>query len=153
MERKNRILVDISCTMLIDTGIAKNFWAGVVNTAFYVINRCLIRFILEKTPYDLLTKRKSKMSYLKYFGCKCFILKNRNNDQGKFGLISDEGTFVSYYSNSKAYSLFNKRTQCIEEDVHMVFNEVGSLCEGHVYDDVDLEDLLQAPGNSASGEK
>lgn len=86
MEMKNRILVDITRTILIDVGIDKNFWTKAINTTCYVINRCLIRSILEKTPYEFMTKRKPKMSYIKSFSCICFILNNRKKDLEKFDL-------------------------------------------------------------------
>ena len=55
------------------------------------------------------------------------MLNNGNNDLGKFDPTSDERVFVGYSSSSKAYRIFNKRTQCIEESIHVVFDEDGSL--------------------------
>ncbi|XP_070013631.1 secreted RxLR effector protein 161-like [Nicotiana tabacum] len=43
-------------TMLIDSGIAKYFWAKAVNTACYLVNRCMIRSLLNKTSYKLLKR-------------------------------------------------------------------------------------------------
>lgn len=80
VERKNKTLVDITRTTLIDAKITQNFWDEVVNTTFHEINRCLIRFIIDKTPYKLMTKRKPKLSYLKSFGRKCFVLNNGKNN-------------------------------------------------------------------------
>lgn len=34
MERKNRTMVDIARTILIDSGLPKNFWAEAMNTAY-----------------------------------------------------------------------------------------------------------------------
>ncbi|XP_070011457.1 uncharacterized protein [Nicotiana sylvestris] len=36
-ERKNRTLEDMTWTMLVDNGIAKNFWVKAINTAFYLV--------------------------------------------------------------------------------------------------------------------
>lgn len=33
-----------------------------------------------------------------------------------FDTKSDEGIFLDYYSHSKAYKVYNKRTLCIEEN-------------------------------------
>jgi len=44
VERKNKTLEDV----LIASGLAKNFWAEVLNTSCYIINRCMIRPILNK---------------------------------------------------------------------------------------------------------
>ncbi|XP_015162449.1 uncharacterized protein [Solanum tuberosum] len=94
VERKNRTLVDIARTMLIDSGLAINFWSEVVNTTCYVTNRCLMRSVLKKTPYELLNGRKPSLSHLKAFGCKCVVLNNGKDDLGKFDPKSDEGKFV-----------------------------------------------------------
>lgn len=83
-EWKNQTLVDIARTILVDARTSKSFWVEVVNTACYVINRCLIKSTLEKTPCEILNKRKSKLSHLKVFGCKCFVLNNKKGDPGKF---------------------------------------------------------------------
>ncbi|XP_070004878.1 retrovirus-related Pol polyprotein from transposon TNT 1-94 [Nicotiana sylvestris] len=42
VERKNRTLEEMARTMLIDSGVAKNFWVEAVNTACYLVNRCMI---------------------------------------------------------------------------------------------------------------
>ena len=45
----------------------------------------------------------------------------------KFDPRSDERVFVGYSSSSKTYRVFNKRTQCIEESIYVVFDEDGNL--------------------------
>ncbi|KAH0682508.1 hypothetical protein KY290_023330 [Solanum tuberosum] len=128
VERKNRTLIDIARTMLIESNLPQNFWAEVVNIACYVTNMCLIRSLLKKTPYELLNNKKPKLNYLRAFGCKCFVLNNCKDDLGKFDPRSDK-VFVGYSSFIKAYRVFNKRTLCIEESVHS--NEVnGPEVEG-----------------------
>jgi len=54
---------------------------------------------------------------------------------GKFDLRSDEAIFLGYSSHSKAYKAFNKRTLCVEESVHMLFDEINSLVEIDANDD------------------
>ncbi|XP_069148230.1 uncharacterized protein [Solanum lycopersicum] len=58
---------------------------------------------------------------------KMFVLNNGKDDLGKSDLRSDEGVFVGYSSSSKAYRIFNKITQCIEESIHVVFDEDENL--------------------------
>lgn len=43
VETKNRPLVEIVRTILINLQLAVNFWANAVNTPCYMTNRCLIR--------------------------------------------------------------------------------------------------------------
>ena len=131
VERKNRTLEDMSRTMLLENGLPKYFWAEAVNTANYILNRCLIRPILKKTPYELFRGRKPQISYFKPFGCNCFVHNNGKDNLGKFDARSDPAIFLGYALNSKAYRIFNKRTKVVEESIHVIFDEKdnGALSE------------------------
>ncbi|KEH19416.1 hypothetical protein MTR_8g058870 [Medicago truncatula] len=45
---------------------------------------------------------------------------------GKFDAKVDDGIFLGYSSNSKAYRVFNKRTLTVEESIHVAFDEKPS---------------------------
>jgi len=45
-------------TMINENSLPKYFWANVVNTTCYMLNRVLIRPILKKTPYELFKGRR-----------------------------------------------------------------------------------------------
>jgi hypothetical protein len=82
-------------------------------------------------------ERKNTQYWLfKVFGCKCFILNDKDN-LGKFDVKSDEGIFLGYSMNSKAYRVNNKRSLTIEESIHVVFDEVDSLMPKNIDDDDD----------------
>ncbi|KAK2363148.1 cysteine-rich RECEPTOR kinase [Trifolium repens] len=121
VERKNRILEELARTML--SGLPKYFWADAISAASYVLNRAIIRPILDKTPYEILKGRKPNLSHLRSFGCKCFILNNGKENLGKFDPKADEGIFLGYSLSSKAYRVYNKRLQIVEESVHVNFDE------------------------------
>ena len=108
--------------MLNENNLPKYFWAEVVNTSCYVLNRILLRLILKKTPYELWKNKKSNISYFKIFGCKCFILNTKDN-LGKFDAKSDVGIFIGYSTSSKTFRVFNKRTMVVEESIHVIFYE------------------------------
>jgi len=95
----------------------------------------MIRPILNKTPYELLKGRKPNIMNLRVFGCKCYVHNNGKESLGKFDPRSDEAIFVGYSSHSKAYKVFNKRTLCVEESVHVLFDESNSLVEHDVQDE------------------
>ncbi|XP_070008258.1 uncharacterized protein [Nicotiana sylvestris] len=145
VERKNRTLEEMERTMLIDCGIAKNFWAEAVNTACYLVNRCMIRSLLNKNPYELLNGRMPKLNHLRTFGYKCYVLNNGKDQLGKFDAKSYGRIFLGYSSQSKAYKIYNKRTQCVEESVHVIFDESYPSCEKSAEEDQDGEPLL-VPG-------
>ena len=123
VERKNRILEELARTMLNEGNLPKYFWADAINTACYVMNRVLIRPILDKTPYELLRGRKPNDSHVHVFRCKCYILNNSRDNLGKFDAKAEEGIFLGYSQSSKAYRVYNKRFIIVEESVHVTFDE------------------------------
>ncbi|XP_015075493.1 uncharacterized protein LOC107019547 [Solanum pennellii] len=114
VERKNRTLVNIARTMIIESNLPQGFRAEAVNTACHVTNRCLIRSLLNKTPYELLNHRKPMLSYLRAFGCKCFVLNNGKDDLGKFDPRNDEGVLKSDASNDEDELIKRFNSQKIE---------------------------------------
>ncbi|XP_070008194.1 uncharacterized protein [Nicotiana sylvestris] len=96
---------------------------------------CMTRPHVEKTLYELLKGRKSNISHLRAFGSKCFVHNNGNDSLGKFDPRSDEGVFLGYSSHRKAYKMYNKRTLCGEESVHMVFDETNILSKRQEHED------------------
>nr|GEV03589.1 hypothetical protein [Tanacetum cinerariifolium] len=56
------------------------------------------------------------------FGCPVTIL-NTKDHLGKFDGKADEGFFVRYSLNSKAFRVFNNRTRIVEENLHVRFSE------------------------------
>ena len=123
IERKNRTLIDMARMMLCENDLPKYFWAQAVNTACYVTNRAMVRPILKKTPYELYKGKKPVISYFKSFGCKCFILINGKKNIGKFDSRSDEGIFLGYSLNSRAYRIFNRKSLSVEESSHVIFDK------------------------------
>ncbi|XP_021747861.1 uncharacterized protein LOC110713721 [Chenopodium quinoa] len=135
VERKNRCLEDMARTMLISSGLPRNFWAEEVNTTCYILNRVSVRAITNKTPYELIKGRKPNISYFRSFGCKCFVHNNGKRNLGKFDERSDEAVFLGYASDSKAYKVYNIRTMCVEESVHIIFDEIEQLNDVQDCDD------------------
>ena len=78
------------------------------------------------TSYELWNNRKPKISYLRVFGCKCFILNTKDNLE-TFDSKADEGIFLGYSTSNKVYRVFNKRTLVVEESMYVVFYESNSL--------------------------
>ncbi|GJV35615.1 putative ribonuclease H-like domain-containing protein [Tanacetum coccineum] len=96
--------------------------AKVVNTTCYVQNRVLVIKPHNKTPYELFLGRKPALGFMRPFGCPVTIL-NTIDHLGKFDGKADEGFFVGYLINSKAYRVFNNRTRIVKENIHVQFSE------------------------------
>ncbi|GJR74741.1 ribonuclease H-like domain-containing protein [Tanacetum coccineum] len=121
-ERRNRTLIEAARTMLADSKLPTTFWAEAVNTACYVQNRVLVVKPHNKTPYELFHDKTLTLSFIRPFGCHVTIL-NTIDHLGKFNGKADEGFFVGYSLNSKAFRVFNSRTRIVEENLHIRFSE------------------------------
>ncbi|GJU12010.1 putative ribonuclease H-like domain-containing protein [Tanacetum coccineum] len=119
-ERKNRTLIEAARSMLADSKLPTTFWAEAVNTDCYVQNRVLVIKPHNKTPYELFLGRKPALSFMRPFRCPVTIL-NTLDHLGKFDRKADEGFFVGYSVNSKAFRVFNSRTRIVDENLHITF--------------------------------
>ncbi|GJU68982.1 putative ribonuclease H-like domain-containing protein, partial [Tanacetum coccineum] len=128
-ERRNRTLIEAARTMLADSKLPTTFWAEAVNTACYVQNRVLVVKPHNKTPYELFRGRTPALSFMRPFGCHVTIL-NTLDYLGKFDGKSDEGFFVGYSLNSKAFRVYNIRTRKVEENLHIRFLEDKPIIAG-----------------------
>ncbi|GJZ88572.1 putative ribonuclease H-like domain-containing protein [Tanacetum coccineum] len=121
-KRKNKTLIEAARTMLPNSKLPTTFWAEVVNTACYVQNRVLVTKPHNKTPYELFLGIKPALGFMRPFACPVTIL-NTIDHLGKFDGKADEGFFVGYSINSKAFRVFNSRTRIVEENLHVQFSE------------------------------
>ncbi|GKD20575.1 putative ribonuclease H-like domain-containing protein [Tanacetum coccineum] len=119
-ERKNRTLIEAARTMLANSKLPTTFWAEPVNTACYVQNRVLVIKPHNKTSYELFNGRPPTISFMRPFRCPITIL-NTLDHLGKFDGKADEGFFVGYSVNSKAFRVFNSVTRIVEETLHITF--------------------------------
>ena len=79
--------------MLIENGLAKHYQGKAINTANYIV-------------------------YM-----QCYVHNNGKDDLGKFDARSNEGIFLGYALNSKAYRVLNNCRSMVKESIHVVFDE------------------------------
>ncbi|GJW04449.1 retrovirus-related pol polyprotein from transposon TNT 1-94 [Tanacetum coccineum] len=121
-ERKNRTLNEAARTMLSGSVLSKNFWTQEVWIAYYTHNRSIIVTRHDRTPYEIFRERIPDMIYFHVFDCHVFI-HNHKDHLGKFDAKDDDGYFLGYSFNSKAFKVFNTRRQQIEQTYHVTFDE------------------------------
>ena len=66
--------------------------------------------------------RKHNIGYLRVFGSTRYIM-NKWDNLGKFDPKADEGIFMGYSLISKAFRVYNKRRECIDETIDVTFDE------------------------------
>ncbi|GJV78810.1 retrovirus-related pol polyprotein from transposon TNT 1-94 [Tanacetum coccineum] len=101
-ERKNRTLIKAARTMLNGLLLSKNFWTETVKIARYTQNRLIIVKRHNMDPYEIFKERIHDISYFLVFGCPVFI-HNHKDHLGKFDAKADDGYFLGYSFNSKAF--------------------------------------------------
>ncbi|GJU97600.1 putative ribonuclease H-like domain-containing protein [Tanacetum coccineum] len=79
---------------------------------------------------NLVRGRKPALSFMRPFGCPITIL-NTIDHLGKFNEKADEGFFVGYSTNNKAFRVFNNRTRIVEENLHVKFSKEIPNIEGN----------------------
>nr|GEX70347.1 retrovirus-related Pol polyprotein from transposon TNT 1-94 [Tanacetum cinerariifolium] len=151
VKRRNRMLVEAARTMLIFSRAPLFLWAEVIATACLTQNRSIIHRQFNKTPYELINRRKPDISFLFVFGALCYP-KNDREDIGKLGAKSDIGFFVGYSVDSCAYRIYNRQTKKIMETMNVSFDElsaiafeqrsskpkINSMTSGHISSGLDL---------------
>nr|GFB70870.1 hypothetical protein [Tanacetum cinerariifolium] len=126
VERRNRTLVEAARTMLTFTNLPSLLWAEAIATDCFTQNRSIIHKHFDKTPYELINKRKPNIKFFRVFECGCYLL-NDYEDVGKLKAKGDIGVFVGYSKESAAFRIYNKQTRKIQESVNVNFDEISKI--------------------------
>ncbi|GKB86253.1 ribonuclease H-like domain-containing protein, partial [Tanacetum coccineum] len=76
------------------------------------------RILIEAARTMLADSKTPTLSFMRPFGCPVTIL-NTIDHLGKFDGKADEGFFIGYSLNSKAFRVFNSRIRIVEENMHI----------------------------------
>nr|GFA83882.1 putative ribonuclease H-like domain-containing protein [Tanacetum cinerariifolium] len=93
VERRNRTLVEAARTMLTFANLPSFLWAKAIATTYFTQNRSIIHKHFDKTPYELINKRKPNIKFFRLFRCRCYLL-NDYEDVGKLKANGDIRVFV-----------------------------------------------------------
>ncbi|KAJ9538937.1 hypothetical protein OSB04_031670 [Centaurea solstitialis] len=122
VERKNRTIVKAARTMLNASGLSLTFWAEAVSTVCYTQNISLVVKRFEKTPYHLLYNKRPNIKFFHVFGCKCFVLNDRE-PVGKFDPKGDSAIFIGYAWDTVAYRVYIPRTKLVVVSTNVRFDD------------------------------
>ena len=108
--------------MLNDSKINDVFWLQEVHVAIQILNRGLLRNETDQTPYGIWKGIPTNVKHFRVFGSKCDI-KREDSKSGKFDSRVDEGIFVGYSWNNKAYRCYNLGLKKIVESINVKIDE------------------------------
>ncbi|GJU03368.1 zinc finger, CCHC-type containing protein [Tanacetum coccineum] len=103
-ERKNRVLKEMVNSMLSYSGLSQGFWGEAMLTACYLLNRVPNKRN-KITPYELWTKRKPNLNYLRVWGCRA-VVRLPDLKLKTLGERGIECIFVGYAEHSKAFRFY-----------------------------------------------
>nr|GEZ41971.1 copia protein [Tanacetum cinerariifolium] len=126
VERRNQTLVEAARTMLTFANLPLFLWAEAITTACFTQNHLIIHKCFDKTPYELINKRKPNIKFFCVFECRCYLL-NDYDDVGKLKIKGDIGVFVGYSKESVAFRIYNKRTRKIHKSVNVNLDEISKM--------------------------
>nr|GEW82916.1 hypothetical protein [Tanacetum cinerariifolium] len=112
--------------MLIFANLPSFLWAEASATACFTQNRLIIQKRFDKTPYELVNKRKPNIKFFRVFECRFYLL-NDYKDVGKLKAKGDIGVFVGYSKESAAFRIYNKQTRKIHESMNVNFDEISKM--------------------------
>nr|GEU90753.1 integrase, catalytic region, zinc finger, CCHC-type, peptidase aspartic, catalytic [Tanacetum cinerariifolium] len=122
----NQTLVEAARTMLTFANLPLFLWAETIKTACFTQNHSIIHKRFDKTPYEVMDKRKPNIKFFHVFECRCYLL-NDYDDVGKLKAKGDIGVFVGYFKKSAAFRIYSKRTRKIHDSVNVNFDEISKM--------------------------
>ena len=96
-----------------------------MNTACYAANRIFLRAYLSKTSYELWYGRQPRVSHLRAFSCRCFVVK-KGRHLDKFEARCSDGVFLGYALHSRGFRVWNLDTRQVVETCEVSFDETMS---------------------------
>ncbi|KAJ9566747.1 hypothetical protein OSB04_002713 [Centaurea solstitialis] len=118
-ERRNRTLLDMVRSMMCRSTLAISFWGHALETTSHILNKGSTKSI-EKTPYEIWTGKKPKLSFLKIWGYEVYVkrtvsekLKPSSSENKVF--VARNGKFLE----EKFLNHENTRNDIVEEDTSL----------------------------------
>ncbi|KAJ9557840.1 hypothetical protein OSB04_012454 [Centaurea solstitialis] len=138
VERKNRTRVEAARTMLNASGLPLTFWAEVVSSACYTQNRSLVVKRYERTPYQLLYNKRPNIKLFYVFGCKCYVLNDRE-PIGKFDPKGDDAIFIGYAWDSVSYIVYVPKTKVVVVSTNVKFDDTFQVIQDKFTDELKIQ--------------
>ncbi|KAJ9535780.1 hypothetical protein OSB04_un001068 [Centaurea solstitialis] len=134
-ERRNRTLLDMVRSMMCRSTLPVSFWGHALVTAANILNKVPTKSV-EKTPYELWTGKKPKLSFLKIWGCEVYVKRTTSE---KLKPKSDKCFFVGYPKNTLGYYFYNPSENKVFVARNGEFLEEKFLSQENTRNDIDLQ--------------
>lgn len=114
VERKHKHLLEVARSLLFQSNLPIQFWRECILTATYLINRTPLPSLQFNSPYFQLFNKAPDYSFLRTFGCLCFI-STTSQGRDKFQPRAKPRVFIGYSFGKKSYKALDLATHKIFE--------------------------------------
>jgi hypothetical protein len=111
--------------MLNEKNLPNYFWAEVVATVVYIMNRTPTMAIHGMTLEEKFTGKKPDVSHLKVFGCIAYV-HVPDEMRSKLDLKAEKCIFIVYSLKQNGYRCFNPSIRKLQMSRDVVFDEMVS---------------------------
>ena len=108
--------------MRLHAGLPKTFWADVVSTAAYLINRGPSVPMEFRLPEEVWSGKEVKFSHLKVFGCVSYVHVD-SDACSKLDAKSKICFFIGYGDEKFGYRFWDEQNKKIIRSRNVIFNE------------------------------
>ena len=121
-ERINRTLNERARSMRLHAGLLKTFWANVISTVAYLINRGPSVPMEFRLPKEVWSSKEVKFSHLKVFYCVSYVHIDFDA-HSKLDAKSKICFFIGYGDEKFGYRFWDKQNRKIIKSRNVIFNE------------------------------
>ncbi|KAL6335243.1 hypothetical protein AAG906_029478 [Vitis piasezkii] len=126
-ERKNKHLLEMTCALMFQMKVPKQFWADAVSTACFLINRMSTVVLKGDIPYKVIHLQKSLFPIEpRIFGCTCYVRDTRSSVT-KLDPKALKCVFLGYSRLQKGYRCFSTDLNKYLVSTDVVFSEDTSF--------------------------
>ena len=119
------------------TSLPLSFWGYALETAYIILNKVPSKSI-EKIPYEIWTRHKLTLSYLRVWGCPAYV---KHSQTDKLSLRSDKYYFIGYPKETRDYYFYHPIEQKMFVGLKATFLEKEFLGEEIVTTKVELNEV------------
>ncbi|CAL1359030.1 unnamed protein product [Linum trigynum] len=122
VERKNGHVLELTRAILFFSKVPTGFWVEAVHTIVYLINSQITPLLGQRSPYQALYSKLPDYSFLRIFGCTCFVLLQRK-ERHKLAPKVARCIFMGYSDKHKGYMCYDPVARRMRVAYHVKFLE------------------------------
>ena len=118
-------IAEVARAMMNEKNLPHCYWAEVVSTTVYIMNRTPTATVHNMTPKETFIGRKPDVGHFKVFGCITYV-HVLDELHTKLDPKAEKCVFVGYFLEQKGYKCYNPITRQMRVSRDVFFDELKS---------------------------